>query len=471
MSLRLRLLAAFAYVLVLVLAAIEVPFALSVRSRVDAEVRAQALNEAHLIAASASGSIDRPEELARVARRAARDLAGRVIIVNGRGRLLADSAGSAAPNSSYRDRTEIAAVLASGRAVQGERHSDTLDQDLLYTAVPVTEEGARVGVVRVTQSVEPIDSRVRRDVLALAAIGLAALGFGLVLAWVLAGSLSRPLRALAAVARRLGSGDLDARAEPTGAREQREVATAFNAMAERLGRVLEGQREFVANASHQLRTPLTGLRLRLEAAALRADDPELERELAAAEREVERLSKLLAGLLTLAREGGDAPAPRPVDLAAASADAADRWLGQAAQGGQSIHLSGSGDAWALASEEDVATMLDALVENALRYSPPGTTVFLTWQAGRDSATVAVLDEGPGIAAGEEEAVFERFRRGSASVDADAGTGLGLAIVRALAARWDGSASITNGADGARAEIRLPSAPVPTRVPPPEVAAR
>ena len=472
MSLRLRVVAAFAYVLVLVLAAIEVPFALSVRSRVDAEVRAQALNEAHLIAASASGRIERPEELARLARQAAEDLDGRVIVVDDRGRLLADSARSGRSNRSYADRREIAAVLASGRAVQGERHSVTLDQDLLYTAVPVIEEGDGVGAVRVTQSVEPIDARVRRDMLALAAIGVAALGFGLLLAWMLAGSLTRPLRGLATAARRLGGGDLTARAEPAGAREQREVASAFNAMAERLGRVLEAQREFVANASHQLRTPLTGLRLRLEAAALRAEDPELERDLAQAEREVDRLSELLAGLLTLAREGGDAPAPRPVDLASACVDVADRWVSQAAREGQTIRASGSGDAWASASDEDVATMLDALVENALRYAPAGTAVAVTWEAGDGYATLAVLDEGPGIAPEEEEAVFERFRRGSAGAGAHGGTGLGLAIVRALAARWGGSASIRNRPEGgARAEVRLPAARLPAAAASPEMAAR
>ena len=98
------------------------------------------------------------------------------------------------------------------------------------------------------------------------------------------------------------AGDLDARAEPEGSSEQREVAAAFNDMTGRLGRSLLAQREFVANASHQLRTPLTGLRLRLEAAELKSGDPEVKRELAAAERETERLADLLGQLLSLARE-------------------------------------------------------------------------------------------------------------------------------------------------------------------------
>ena len=143
--------------------------------------------------------------------------------------------------------------------------------------------------------------------LALAAIGGFALLLGLAIAWVLASSLSKPLRSLATTARRVEAGDLEARADDSGPSEQREVATAFNDMTDRLGPVLAAQREFVANASHQLRTPLTGLRLRLESARAKSGreaGPELE----AAEREVERLARLLTSLLTLAREG-DKPGP------------------------------------------------------------------------------------------------------------------------------------------------------------------
>lgn len=468
MSLRVRLVAAFAYVLLLVLAAIEIPFALSLRSRVEAEVRAQAVNEAFLIAASASGAMDRPQELRRLARQAAGDLEGRVIVVDSTGDLLADSAGPGLLNAPYGDRQEVAAVLESGRAVQGERFSETLSQDLLFTAVPVVDQGQRVGAVRVTQSAEPVDDRVWRDVAALAVIGAAALAFGLVLAWVLAGSLSRPQRALAHTARRLGAGDLDARAEETGPSEQREVARAFNGMADRLGRVLAAQREFVANASHQLRTPLTGLRLRLEAATYRADDPELERDLAEAEREVDRLANLLGALLTLAQEGGERRAPAPVSVPAAATAALDRWAPQAARGGQELMSAGTEDVWVAASEDDVATILDALLDNALRYSPAGGTVAIEWAAGE----FAVADEGPGLVPGEEEQVFERFRRGAAGAAGPTGTGLGLAIVRALAERWGGTVTMaTRPEGGARATVRLPAAAPLAGEAPTEVLAR
>src|SRR6185312_836083 len=185
------------------------------------------------------------------------------------------------------------------------------------------------------------------------------------LAWFLAGSLSRPLRNLAATARRVEAGDLDARAEVSGATEQREVSAAFNDMAVRLGTVLAAQREFVANASHQLRTPLTGLRLRLESARAKAG-PAAEPELEAAELEVERLARLLTSLLTLAREGDKPGQARPVSLARAAERAHERWSASAGHEARSVELVGDGDVMIAASEEDVAIVLDNLIENALR---------------------------------------------------------------------------------------------------------
>ena len=461
MSLRTRLLAAFAYVLVLVIVALEVPLVLNVSRRVDAEVKAQAAAEAQLVAASASGRRENTAELRRIARDAADKLGGRVIIVDQAGRLLADSSGLR--SGSYRDRPEIRAALENGRIAQGRRFSETLGESLLFTAVPIVQGDTRVGAVRVTQSVGAIDKRVRRDVLGLIGIGLIALVLGLGFAWVLAGTLARPLQRLAGTARRVEAGDLEARAAPEGSLENREVAHAFNDMTERLAQVLEAQREFVANASHQLRTPLTGLRLRLESASLKAGS-ELAGELEAAEREVERLARLLSALLTLAREGERPPARATVSLADSIERARERWVEHAAQTDHELVVDCRDACPAAASEEDLAIVLDNLIENALNYSPGGGTV--TVECGRDGDEVylAVLDSGPGLEPGEEQRVFERFARGSGGRGAS-GTGLGLAIVATLARRWGGSARIANRPEGgARAEIRLPASSEPLQTP-------
>ncbi len=459
MSLRLWQLAAFAYVLVLMLVALEVPLALNLSKRVDAEVKAEAASQAQLVAASAAGQLDRPSELRPLVRTAGDAVGGRVIVVDARGRLLADSAGSGLGSASYATRPEVREAL-TGAVSQGTRFSSSLDEELLFTAVPIVEETERTGAVRVTQSVDAVGAEVRRDTFALIGLGVGALALGLVVAWLLAGFLTRPLRGLTAVARRVAAGDLDARAAEAGAREHREVAHAFNDMTERLGQSLVAQREFVANAAHQLRTPLTGMRLRLEAAGLKAEDPALRRDLEAGELEAERLARTVTDLLTLARDGQPPATAAPLALAAAAGEALERWRSVAEERGCALELvDRSRGASVRASAEDVGVILDNLVENAIEHTAPGTTVTLELAtAAGEWGRVAVTDAGPGLRDGEEERVFERFFRGSSRGDRPRGSGLGLTIVRVLARRWGGEATIANRAEGgARAEVRLPLA--------------
>src|SRR3954463_7430083 len=455
MSLRLWQLAAFAYVLVLMLVALEVPLALNLSKRVDAEVKAEAANQAQLVAASAAGQPDRGARLRQLAQTSARAVGGRGIVVDARGRLLADWAGGGLRSASYATRPEIREALAGGVS-QGTRFSSSLGQELLFTAVPIVERARRAGAVRVTQSVAAVRSEVRRDTLALVGLGLGALGLGLIVAWVLAGFLTRPLRNLTAGARRVEGGDLDARADESGAWEHRDVAHAFNDMTERLGQSMTAQREFMANAAHQLRTPLTGLRLRLEAAGLKTDDEALRRDLEAGEREAERLARTVTDLLTLAREGPRPAAVAPLHLGAAGEAALERWVSVAEEHGAGLDLRDrSAGARVDASAEDVAVILDNLVENAIEHTTPATTVVVDLGA---AGTIAVSDSGPGLEPGEEERVFDRFFRGSSRGDRPRGSGLGLTIVRVLARRWGGDATIANRPEGgARAVVRLPLA--------------
>jgi signal transduction histidine kinase len=465
-SLRARLVVAFTYVLVLVVVALEVPLALNLSKRVDAEIRSEARGQAELVATGAAGQMSEPRQLRRLVEESEETLGGRVLVVDARGRVLADSAGPGSRGDQYGTRQEIRTAL-SGRPTQGERHSDSLDEDLLFTAVPVASADRTVGAVRVTESVDAVNDEQRNDVIALIGVGLVALLLGIVVAWLLAGSLANPLRGLARAARRVAGGDLDARAKVEGSAEQREVATAFNDMTGQMATTLRGQREFVANASHQLRTPLTGLRLRLEAAALKSRDPEVERELTAAEHETERLARLLSELLTLAG-GGERPAARSLDVAEVVDAACRRWQGPADSTDHELVVEPGPPAVVAASAEDIAAILDNLTENALNYSPPGTAVTLTWAADGDRVRLAVLDEGPGLGPDEGERVFQRFYRGSASANGAAGTGLGLAVVESLAARWGGEVTLTNRPEGgARAEVTLEAAP-PLPRPDPEL---
>jgi two-component system, OmpR family, sensor kinase len=463
MSLRLRLVFAFGYVLLFAIIALEVPLTLNFSRRVDSEIKAEASAGAHAIAAAASGQLTDRAKLTTLARDQGRRLGGRVIVVDAAGRVLVDSDGSAPRGASYASRPEIAQALR-GATPQGTRHSDSLNADLLYTAVPIVDAGRATGAVRLTQSVKAVHDEVRRDVIALLALGAAVLALGLGLAWAIAGSLSRPLRGLARTARRIAGGDLGARATPTGSTEQVEVANAFNDMTERLVLALDAQRDFVANASHQLRTPLTGLRLRLESATLRAEDPDLRRDLVAGELEAERLAKLLSNLLRLAQEGQPAATATSIALAGVAERAAERWRDQAERDGHAIELAGEGAPSVHASAGDLDTIVDNLVENALNYTAADPAIRIEWGLDGDEAFLAVLDHGRGIADDEAERIFDRFYRGSASRGADGtvpGTGLGLAIVEALARRWGAQATLVNRPEGgARAELRFPAVPAP-----------
>jgi len=225
-------------------------------------------------------------------------------------------------------------------------------------------------------------------------------------------------------------------------------------MAERLGRALAAQREFAGNASHQLRTPLTGLKLRLEAAGYKTEDPDVRRDIEAAEREAERLDRLLSDLLTLAADTEGAGEGELVELGDVARAARERWQDTAASHGHELALDGNGAICVRSSPSDLAAILDNLVENAINYSPEGTDVELTWGGHDSHAYLAVRDRGPGIEPQEAERVFERFYRGQDSAGKP-GTGLGLTIVDTLARRWGGRARIESEDPGTRIRVTLP----------------
>jgi two-component system, OmpR family, sensor kinase len=452
-SLRTGLLLAMAYVLLLAILALGVPLALNVRDRVDSEVRSQARSQADVVAATASDLLGESRAaLAQLARVSAGSVRGRVVIVDRAGAVLADSAGPATRGRDYGDRPEIAAAL-DGRSTQETRRSDTLDEELLATAVPVIDNGRPAGAVRVTQSVDAVGRAVRRSVAGLALLGAVVLLLGLTVGWLIARRIARPLDRLDATARRIADGDLERRAPVEGTSEQRSLARSFNTMTGRLAQALQAQRQFVADASHQLRTPLTGLRLRLEEARAESRDPAARDEIDHGIGEVDRLSAMVEELLVLSRAGeADTLAEaETVDLGAAAAAARGRWEGPAREGGVDLTVRHANGALpARCSPAALERAVDSLVENAIRYSPAGSSVEIVAGDG----VVEVLDRGPGLEPGEEEAVLRRFRRGSAGRRGPAGTGLGLAIAQELAGTWGGELQIANREDGRGARATL-----------------
>ena len=221
MSLRARLLAAFAYALLIVIVALMVPLATNLRDRVNAEVEADSAAQAQVVAASVADQIDRPAQLTQVTSEAAENLGGLVFVIDGRGSVLADSEDGATGRTTD---DPIALEALGGEIAQG-RHDE--GGEILSTAVPIVRDGRTIGALEVEQSLASVDDEVRNDVAALIGVGVLALALGLGVAWILAGSISRPIHALAAAARRMAGGDLSARVEPRGSREQVEVCLLY----------------------------------------------------------------------------------------------------------------------------------------------------------------------------------------------------------------------------------------------------
>jgi two-component system, OmpR family, sensor kinase len=440
---------------VLAVVSLGVPLALSLRDRVNSEVHSQALGQADVVAATSADLLSPPSaaELGALVRSSAASVRGRVLIVNARGLVVADSAGSSTLGTSYTSRPEIAAALR-GHAVQTQRASHSLGENILATAVPVLRRGITVGAVRITQSVTAVQHAVRSTIAKLALVAGTVLLLGLLAGGVIARHVALPLRRLESAARRLAGGDLSARAVVEGSSEQRSLSASFNEMADRVQRLIGAQREFVADASHQLRTPLTALRLRLEEARSAAGGGQLAAELDAGTAEVDRLAAIVDELLVLSRAEDRELQGERVDLHDAVARAIERW--HVAAEARAITLApaddGAGSAWCARADLDRA--LDVLIENALRYSPAGGEVTI---AGGDRR-IEVRDRGPGLAPGEDELVFERFHRGQAGKRVPAGSGLGLAIARTLARAWHGDASLANRpGGGAVAVLEFPAA--------------
>ncbi len=437
--------------------ALEVPLAINLQSRTRAEVTSTVQSDALLAAATIGAErTTHPTALQRyVYNHFSHTEDGRVIVVDPDGVLIADSLGPASLGLQYATpgRPELVSVLQTQDPTSQIRHSETLGQDILVAAAPIIDESKFFGAVRISRGMGGVQNQVHRIILGLGVIGLAALAAGLIIAFAMAGSFSRPLTKLAAVAKRLGQGDLSARAETDeSVTEIAQLATSFDDMADRLEATVKAQREFVANASHQLRTPLTGMKLRIESAM--ADAPEeTRRQLEAADTEVDRLAGIVDRLLVMARrieEGGLSE----IDLDDAVARAVARWGERASREGVTISAKGKGGR-ALGVSADLDQVLDNLIDNAVSYAP-GPIVVEAGQAN-GSVFVAVQDRGPGIAPEERERVTERFYRGTSAPHG--GSGLGLAIVRELAEKWGGSVVVgQSDGGGTRVEVRLNPAP-------------
>jgi signal transduction histidine kinase len=318
----------------------------------------------------------------------------------------------------------------------------------------------RDGAGSVTVSEPPTSGRAVLEGIAQAWLVAAALAVALAAAagYAVSSRISRPIVALTSASNRMAEGDLTARAEVARDDEVGTLAVSFNAMAGRIETTVSALRRFVADAAHEIGTPLTALQADLELAerAAQSDDERrlVERSLAQAR----RLEALSTNLLRLSRiEAGEAPgAAETVDAAAIARACADAVASRAEAAGIELRVEVAEALPVAAESAELETVFGNLLDNAVKFTPAGGTVTLSAASEGAHAVFSVADTGIGIPAAEHAEVFGRFHRGR-NAAAYPGNGLGLAIVRATVERLGGAVGFESSQDGTRFRIELPLA--------------
>lgn len=464
---RRRLLAGYVALAAFVLAVLAVPLGIVAAREERSRLVAAVQRDATILAGLAEDAVLNPAadtaaaaRLGAVARAYATATDSRVVVVDAAGTAVLDTGepelGEPGVGRDLSTRPEVAAALR-GDTAAGTRFSTTLGEGLLYVAVPVSAGGPVLGAVRTTYPTAALDARIRARWVVLGGVALVVLLAAGVVGVALARSLGQPLARLEAAAERLAAGELAARAAvDRGPQDVRRLAATFDAMAERLDELVASQRAFVADASHQLRTPLTALRLRLENLA---DDvpPAARADVDAAVSEVQRLARLVDGLLVLLR-AERAPAELvDVDAAAVADERVAAWRGVADEAEVGLRRTGDGAGVQVrAGAGALEQVLDNLIANAVRAAPPGSAVTVTVARRDHDVELRVIDAGPGMTPAQRASATERFWRGPGSSAGD-GFGLGLAIVRRLVEGAGGSLALEAAPGGGlTAVVTLPA---------------
>jgi signal transduction histidine kinase len=294
----------------------------------------------------------------------------------------------------------------------------------------------------------------------LGVLFVASLGVG----WVVAGRVLRPIGRITSVARDIQATDLSRRIELPGPDDElKQLADTFDAMLARLDAAFAAQRQFVADASHELRNPLAIIRTNVDVALAdpRADPDDLRHTITVVKRASDRMARLVDDLLALARRQEPILEHEPVDLGAAVAEASDDFVVPAAARQIVLDRAIAPDVIVLGDRDALKRAVANLLENAVRLAPARSRIRLATGSEGDRAWIAVADEGPGIAPEDQDRVFDRFwRADKARSRADGGTGLGLAIVRQIAESHGGQVRLQSKPGvGSSFVIWLPVAPV------------
>ena len=319
--------------------------------------------------------------------------------------------------------------------------------------------GAGEATVRVAKSLKPTEEALEELGGTFVRLGLLALLVSAAIAWFLAARLTRPLRRLTEISGEVAEDDLAVRVplETAGSDEVRTLAISFNQMLDRLEESFDRQRAFVADASHDLRTPLTIVRGQIEVLA-RNPDPsreEVEKVAEVVGDAVRRMERLVDDLLILARS--ESRGDEELELQPVGPLLEAEREGRLDFERERIEIGAVTDAEVEFDRDAISRAVSNLVENALRYSGPEGRVALSAEARGRDLVISVDDDGPGVPPADRERIFDRFARLDRARSSDTGgSGLGLAIVRTLVEAGGGSVSCSDSPlGGARFEVRLP----------------
>lgn len=461
-----RLFAAFATLMAIILLAQDIPMARYLRD-VEYERAITALErDAFVIAGTTedvlAGQTDDPIEQVKttVDLYTATHGHAHVVVVNADGRLVASS-DDTPPGVPYTENRPALLAALAGEPTPGRRNTDELGGDTVFVAVPVLSGAKVVGAVRITHPWSEVNDAARSKQRVLWIVFGVSMVATLIAVLLMSSSLAQPLRRLQGSTERLAEGDFSVRAdERAGPGEIRSLAVSFNSMTEQIEGLVQQQRDFASDASHQLRSPLTALRLRLEQAMADVDDlgqeesSKLRLGLEAAATETERLQRLIEGLLMLAR-AESLTALVDVDLARVVAERGQTWAPLAEERGVTLVVEPTTPVVVRAASNAVEQIIDNYLDNALAVSPSGSTITLRTEIVDSWGVAHVLDEGPGLPVEHRQRVFDRFWR--APEAAYSGSGIGLAIVKRLALASGGEVALDDrtGQPGADAVVRLP----------------
>jgi two-component system OmpR family sensor kinase len=472
-SIRTRLLAAFLLVAVAAAAGLSAYFLsqveafglrqLEVRLYSEARVSATLLQTAVEANGGTSITGQTGARLSKALADATKSSTSRVMVIDEDGKVLVDSATSGSVGDNVGRRSEVAKALRGDYAATTSKLSN--GRVSLSVAAPISVNGRTIGATYVTASTFSVVTLLYDYRQELAIVVVAFLIAALVLTELLTRWLTRPLRELQTGAAALAS-DHAVRVRPAGPRETHDLAVAFNELAEEIEtssvELHEEERRksrFVSDVSHELRSPLTGIRLAAE--TLLADDidpADEKRFLQTIIRESDRLTGLANDLLELQRiEGatGELPLAR-VDVTQTARLAVEANEPLATERGVSVSVEGTAPA-VLGSRDRLQQVVGNLLDNATRHTPAGLHVTVALSDEGGEVVLRVLDEGPGIPPADLANLFQRFYRAQYSRDrATGGAGLGLAIVKAIVTSHGGTIDAANRPEGGAVfTVRLP----------------